>query len=823
MARVFVSLYRYFERHKALMYVLMITSATVFLFFGAQVRYEENISALVPTGSDAEAELVFGDIKVKDKVFLQFTSRDSLLDVGTLTGYVDAFMEAFEEADSATRLIDNTLYRIDGDLFMGALSYVLDHVPSFVPEDAYGTFDRQMTPRAAGQQMSDNLELLLSDETGTASMMVAMDPFALRNAVLGGLEGTLTGGSGFTVMDGHLVAQDSTVAYAFIAPSFTYEDSFLSTKLIRRLRRDIKAFHAGHPDVEILVHGLPVRSVGNSGTIKTDMYITLGISLLVILLFILLCFKDWRVIPHQLLPVAYGTVFALACIRWIKGTMSFMALGIGAVVLGVAISYCLHIITHHKYVGDPEQVLRDEATPVILGCLTTIGAFLGLLFTSSALLKDFGIFASFALAGSTFFALVLLPHFLGRGRTAKNERAFRIIDRIDAVQLDRNPLVMGLVAVVTVVCLIFAPRVRFDSDLNHIGYISPEEVRAEALYNEKNSEGFSTKYFAATSDDLSAALRTTRGIVSVLDSLQRDSLVHGVGAPVSTLFLPEDEQAVRIDAWYAYWTPYKVSQARKTLSAAAYRKGISPEIFDPFFGMIEAEYVPGDLYASGVIPDNILCNFIERSDDGRYMVFTTAQVREEDNAAVAEAVSRVPHALVIDSMFYTNNMVRIVHDDFNVALGISSLFVFIVLLLSFRNLWLAIIAFLPMGLSWYVVEGIMAMAGLPFNLLNIVISTFIFGIGVDYSIFVMQGLLTRARTGRDDLLLWHKAAIFFSAVVLIVVVGSLLFARHPALVSVGASTIIGMVATILYTYTLEPFLFRVLVKIPFFRRSFRVE
>ena len=96
------------------------------------------------------------------------------------------------------------------------------------------------------------------------------------------------------------------------------------------------------------------------------------------------------------------------------------------------------------------------------------------------------------------------------------------------------------------------------------------------------------------------------------------------------------------------------------------------------------------------------------------------------------------------------------------------------------------------------------MLGLEFNLINIVISTFIFGIGVDYSIFVMDGML-----GKDNpkLLTYHKTAIFFSAVVLILSIASLMFATHPAISSIGLSTLIGMASTIAITYTLEPFLF----------------
>jgi predicted RND superfamily exporter protein len=166
-------------------------------------------------------------------------------------------------------------------------------------------------------------------------------------------------------------------------------------------------------------------------------------------------------------------------------------------------------------------------------------------------------------------------------------------------------------------------------------------------------------------------------------------------------------------------------------------------------------------------------------------------------------------------------MVQLLNDDFNTILGISSMFVFIVLLLSFRSIPCAILAFIPMGLSWYVVQGIMGIFGLQFNLINIIIATFVFGIGVDYSIFVMSGLIAKASGKDKHLLIYHKTAIFFSAFVLMVVTGSLLFATHPAIHSIGVSTLIGMSATILITYTLQPALFRWLMTFTFFSKRFK--
>ena len=115
----------------------------------------------------------------------------------------------------------------------------------------------------------------------------------------------------------------------------------------------------------------------------------------------------------------------------------------------------------------------------------------------------------------------------------------------------------------------------------------------------------------------------------------------------------------------------------------------------------------------------------------------------------------------------------------------------------------------------------MGIFGLQFNLINIIIATFIFGIGVDYSIFVMSGLIAKATGEDDNLLTYHKTAIFFSAFVLMIVTGSLLFATHPAIHSIGVSTLIGMSATILITYTLQPALFRYLMKFNFFSKRFK--
>lgn len=827
MERIFVPLYRFFEKHKVLMYALLIVSAAVFVWFGLKVSYEEDISKLLPSSSESnDTGLAFGSIKVKDKIFLQFqpsasASQEDLMSV------CDEFFDSLAVRDSATRYIDNVLYRIDDDFLVNALDYVMGHVPSFVDTSCYDMFDRSMSPEEAFPQMAENLDLLNNDMTGSATTMVCTDPFNLRSDVASALDASRGRISGYSIIDGHIFSRDSTVELGFISPDFSSFDSGTGTHLVGILEGQISEFKTSHPEVRILMHGAPVRSANNSRCIKSDLLLTIGGSFILILLFLCIAFKSFSIIVFMALPVAYGAFFALSIIYWMKGSMSLMALGIGAIVLGVALSYCLHVLTHYKYVQDAEQMLKDESTPVCLGCLTTIGAFMGLLFTESDLLRDFGLFATLALVGSTLFALIILPHFLAARSRVKvercNEHIFNAIDRMDSYPLDRKLWLIIPISAICVFCFFAASHVEFDSDLTHLGYNPPELLESERLFADKNYEGNSQVYYAALGSSLDEALVANDRILSVLVSLHDAGVVSQYARAVDLLFPTTDEQERRIAAWNSYWTPEKVAQARDMLDKAARSAGIDSGSFGLFFDMIGSGYEPGSLYDSGIIPEGLRCNLIEQASDGRFLVFTPAMMPQSEKRNVSDAVNAVPNSLVVDPFYYTTDMVEIVHNDFSKVLAISSIFVLVVLLFSFRNVWVALLAFLPMFLSWFVVEGVMAVLGMRFNLINIVISTFIFGIGVDYSIFIMKGLLEEARTGGSSLLLWHKSAIFFSAFVLLVVTVALMFARHPAISSIGISTFIGMASTIIISYVLQPFLFRTMLKSAYFRRSFKID
>ena len=110
---MFVRLYRFFQKKKILLYTLLISSSIVFIFFGVKIHFEEDLSQLLPSIASDDSGLVFGNLKVKDKIFMQMTGAEPEV----MTGYVDELMDSILLQDDD---IANTLYRLDVDVALGA-------------------------------------------------------------------------------------------------------------------------------------------------------------------------------------------------------------------------------------------------------------------------------------------------------------------------------------------------------------------------------------------------------------------------------------------------------------------------------------------------------------------------------------------------------------------------------------------------------------------------------------------------------------------------------------------------------------------------------
>ena len=820
-----IKIYRFFRNHRAVFWVSMIALYAFFGYFASKIYLEEDINKLMPSSKneDGTTKLAFANLRIKDKTFLLFEGKNGA-SVEHITEICDAFIDSLESRnaamDSTQQVIGNIFYRLPDDLMLDVIDYMSAHLPGYIDTSIYTRLDAMLTYPHMKQQMKANHDDLLSPVGSTFPELIQTDPVGLRGLLMEQMKPFTEGAAGsYKTLNGHFFVQDSTVCVAFITPMYSATNTGQGSTLFRILNDQIEQFSASAPDVKISYHGTPASGFYNSWRIKSDLKGTIIGSLVLVLIFISICFRNYNTIPLLLLPVVFGTLFGLAAMYFIKGHFSLLALGIGAVVLGVALSYVLHIITHYKYISDPEQVLRDQVKPVCLGCLTTIGSFMGLIFIRTELLQDFGLFAAFAIVGTTFFSLVFLPQFLNPRKNKLNHRAFAIIDRINAYPFDRKKPLLFTILATAVVCIGFyiAGGTQFDADMHNLGYKAESTSYSENLLRTKTHTGDKQKYFASSGATMEEAIENFEIMATKLDSLQNIGLVKSY-THTNQIFVPLHVQQERIDAWKNFWTGERLQLVHDLINKTAPEDGLIPDAFSPFFEFVTADYEPDALYEASIIPEGYQSTLMEQSYNDEYLCFTSVRCKndsihskESDYNRICEAIVSSPNLLVLDTYYYTTDTLIQLNDDFNVLQWVSMLFVLIVLFFSFHfNIKHTLLGFMPILSSWLIVLGAMVIFDVRFNLINIIISTFIFGIGVDYSIFVMNGLIGGKENSR--LLGYHKTAIFFSAFILIVTVSSMLFAEHPAIKSVGFSTLVGMISAVVISYVVQPAIFRMINK-----------
>ena len=778
---------------------ILVLLVALFAWLGAQCVFEENIFQLLPQTGEEAFRVTFENLRLKDKIFVQTVPAEGAETPAPdeLAEALDLFMARVVEETEDRQDILYTLSDIDPMLLIDAADYLMAHTPAYVDFEP-AQLDSLCSPEHIRQQLAFYQEFMETDLGQNLYDAVSYDPCGIALGTIGQMFPLdESGDMESRFQNNHLYGRDAHTCIGFMAPTFGIDNSREAKHLVRTMNRVRDEIRQQHPNIDILYHGTIVLSGGNSERMSGDIYITVSIALLIISILLAFCLKRPMYLVLTLAALLFGTLLALAVLYLYQGGVSIMSMGIGAIVLGVAFSYVLHVLIHYIYTGDVQMTMKEQTKPVLLGSLTTIGAFAGLLFTQSRLLSDFGFFALLVIIGTTAFSLIFMPHFLPK-KYSGNARAFRFLERINAWKIDRNKPIVVLTILWVVVCIAFSGRYHFDSDLNHIGYVSDDCARAQESWSTWMNNGQTEIYFASVAPTVEEALEALPRIEAV-SGTQMHLLMPSLAA-----------QEARIAAWEKYFTPERQNEVWRNVTQACEAEGIDPSMFLPFQQLMAHPEQPELFTEAGILPQSLLDNLYEQVGD-QALVYFSVTCPSEEAQAVKDQLSAQEGCMVMDPYYYCTNLVELLHDDFNLIMWISSAFVFLLLLFSYRNIWLTLIALSPMVLSWYTVLGAMALFNQPFNLVNIIVSSFVFGIGVDYSIFILEGLLKGEET--SPTMIYNKTAITLSAVILIICMLILGFAQHPAVQSISFASLVGMITTIMLSYTLEPNLYRLYKKI----------
>ena len=299
------------------------------------------------------------------------------------------------------------------------------------------------------------------------------------------------------------------------------------------------------------------------------------------------------------------------------------------------------------------------------------------------------------------------------------------------------------------------------------------------------------------------------GVTATLEKLKNESIVKKY-TNAGSLLISDSIQKARIQRWTEYWSDGKKENVKDLILTAGRKQGFNKDAFNTFYTFLDRDFQPIDLDKFSAIRTLFLNDMISENNDN-FMVMSLVRVNNEDRPKVASSLSGQKDIIIIDTNEITHSLVEAIKTDFDLLVKLCLIFVTLTLIISFGRIETGIIAAVPMFVSWLWTLGFMGITGIKFNIFNIIVSTFVFGLGVDYSILMMQGFLLEFRNGQRDLPS-YKTSIFLSSFTTIVGVGVLLLARHPALNSIALISVIGLVSVVLLSYTAEPILFKWLIE-----------
>lgn len=809
MEQLLIRIYDFFARNRLLFFVIFALCLLVPGYFASQLKFEEDISKILPKDKKIEKlNEVFQNSKFMDKLVITVSMKDTTsAEPDSLTEYAAALTEQFRNRlGPYIRKIND---KVDDNVAMELYGTITEHLPVYLDDKDFRSIDSLIEPRKVKETLEQDFRTLTSPAGIALKTMISNDPVGISFLGLKKLQ-QLQYDENFELYDSYVVTKDRKHLLIFITPAFPPNNTGKNALMLQGLDSIIDELSAGR-NVTASYFGATAVSVGNALQLRRDSMFTQGITVLFIIVFLGVYFRKKRAPFIILVPVLFGAVFSLAAIYFIKGSISVIALGTGSVVLGIAVNYSLHVFNHYRHTKDIHQLITDLAQPMTVGSFTTIGGFFCLEFVKSEMLKDLGLFAAFSLIGASVCSLIFLPHLIvsKKEKTAVTERSISFIDRLAAYRPEFNKYLVIIIIALTVFFAYWMTKVGFESDLNDMNFMSAKLKRSENELNRINQYALQSVYLVTEGKDLDEALINNEKQTTRIRELEERGIIKKYSG-VSSLIISDSLQKARIAKWNAYWTPGKKASLMQTLVAEGASLKFSTTAFDKFGDMLNRDFQPADAQAMADVRKNFLDDYITEKP-GKATVVTLLKVSPADKQTVYAAFENDAGTTVLDKQYLTGKFVEIINADFSSIAIMTSLLVFFVLLLMYGRIELTLVSFIPMFISWVWILGIMGLAGIRFNIINIIISALIFGLGDDYSLFIMDGLLQEYKTGRKNLSSF-KSSILLSAITTIAGLGVLIFAKHPALRSIAVISIVGIVCVVIMSHVLIPFFFNLLIR-----------
>ncbi|PIE48987.1 MAG: glycerol acyltransferase [Flavobacteriales bacterium] len=802
MDNYFIKLYNYISKHKVLSFILLFLYLLLTIWMASKLRFKEDITQLIPHSKQSDiTKKVLENVSFSDKIIIHIQQKDG----GTLSDLTNAASAYVDSLHTHSKPYIKEIQGIFTEADMGnTLDVVYEHLPLFLTDKDYEKITGKLSPDSLANQLIVNYKSLISPSGIITRNQILKDPLGLTFLGVEKLN-RLKANDSFNITDNFLVSKDNKHLLLFVIPKYPSNETARNTVFVNQLKKISTAVQNRFEDrVSVSLYGTTVVAVANAKRIKTDIQLTVSIALSVLFVLLIYFYRKLLLPLILFLPTIFGGLTAVSFLYLVKGEISAISLGIGAVLLGITLDYALHILTHYRNNPSATALYRGVSKPIIMSSLTTAVAFLCLLFLQSDALADLGIFAAISVLASAFFALVLVPH-LYRVKTVSKPFSGTFIDKIAAYPYHRNVGLVGILLFLMLGSLFTYNTVQFNNNLAALNYQSPQLLKTEKALNQLLNTQDKSIYVIAYANEKDSALAANLKVFEFLENAKTNHGIKNFNA-VGNLLLPKAAQQERIDKWKAFWTPEKQAVIKSVYETEGAALGFKAETFDRFYTFLNKDFEQIDPEFFTQKTNLPVSEFYSTDEDGFTTVLSLIKLDDAASEDLVQTLNKFPKTLIIDRQSMNETFLGNLKERFSSLIGYSVLAVIIMLLLFFRNVELTLNTIFPIGITWLITLGLMGLFQFHFNIFNIIITTFIFGLGIDYSIFMTQGLRTAYTTGKNCMPT-YKTAILLSVITTLLSMGALIFAKHPALHSIALISLIGILTALFVAYTIQPVLF----------------
>lgn len=795
----------YFIKHALLFFGLLVLTLGGLSYGISRLNIEQDIFSTLPNGEafDRFSTLIENKGITNQVIFTVNFSNDS---------------EAYEPEDLVRQLSD-TLGQLPNDFLTRikgiqsssqdlVYNYVYNNFSEFADEEYYQALDSKIKKDSIEKSINSGFRQLISPSGSAVKKYILNDPLFLTSDYFLELNEN-SNQQNLKISDGVIRTEDGKHLIITAEITFSPSESAKNQACAVALDSCKASWNNRFPSNKMDYFGTFLIAAENAKQVKADTIVTITITIIAALLILIGYYRNITLPLFFILPCIFGASFSLGVLGFIRPDISGISLATGAILFGVILDYSFHFFTHYKHSQSIKETVKELSNPLLIGSFTTVTAFVALLFTNSKILQDFGAFASLSLLGAALFTLIGLPVFLSlfRFKMKPPKETNSVNTKIIGIPKKYYAITLIVIFAITGVLAFYSTDVAFDGKIENLGYHPQHLKDKEELFMKINPSEQKKIYAFAQDSSFETAATNSYALKEALIRLRKDSSIDQYLNP-SEFVIPRELASKRRAEWKKYWNN-NWPTTKEILDSTTIALGFSSMAFDNFSNWIES---PKE---STITQDSLLdalgLNRLISHSDGKFNFISTIILPSDQLDEVKAQLSTLPGIVVFDKSEIATSLLDMIRFDFNFLLLVSGGIVFLTLLIIYGRIELTLISFLPMAISWVWILGAAALLGIPFNFVNVIVATFIFGLGDDFSIFVTDGLLHRYKY-KKNILSSYNSAILLSAITTIIGTGALIFAKHPAIHSIALISVLGISCILIISLIFQPLLFNIFIQ-----------